>query len=132
MVQGIEHETPAAELLRVLLKIRTARPSASVRQVLVLDYGNHPGWRPETLWLDATTAVMEGCHWSLDQLVQRGDARYYSHVGLGGRLRQRAAAGTRTNSSSWQAQDLPATPPCRAHGHAMPYAIPVPRMLRSS
>jgi hypothetical protein len=95
-----------------------ARPSVSVRQVLVLDYGNHPGAQPPTLWLDEVTAVVE-LRWSgwggpqaaatgvlvpaecaepsclraqqpggvpvrlvLDQPVQRGDTRYYSHAAL--------------------------------------------------
>jgi hypothetical protein len=95
-----------------------ARSSVSVRQALVLDYINHPGSRPQTLWLDEVTAVVE-LRWSewggpqavatgvlvpaecadlsclgpqqpgrvsvrlvLDQSVQRGDTRYYSHAAL--------------------------------------------------
>lgn len=40
-----------------------ARPSVSIRQVLVLDFHHHPGSQPETLWLDEITAVVE-LRWS--------------------------------------------------------------------
>jgi hypothetical protein len=40
-----------------------ARPSVSIRVVLVLDYRSQPGTQPDVLWLDPVTAMV-GLRWS--------------------------------------------------------------------